>query len=55
MKYTGIGLIVFAVIWLVAIHLFHVTFVPILLTIPLVMLLAGFVYFLWGQKSDSKY
>ncbi len=54
-KYIGIGLILVGVMALAVQHFLHFTVVNALLTIPLCLIIAGIVVYVWGLKRDSRY
>jgi len=54
-KPVGLGLMVVGVGALVALHVVQLTFVNVLLLVPLALVLAGFVLIVWGMKRESRY
>ena len=54
-KYIGLGLILAGVALLVTLHVLHVTFVNMLLLIPLFLIVSGIVCHIWAMKCQSNY
>lgn len=54
-KTIGILLIIIGVTLFVVLHILRFTFLNILLFIPLVFVLLGFVLYLIGMKRESRY
>jgi len=54
-KPVGLGLMVVGVGALVALHVVQLTFVNVLLLVPLALVLTGFVLIVWGMKRESRY
>lgn len=55
LKYLGLALILLGTAAFVALHVFHITFVNKLMTVPLVLILGGTVLFVWMLKKQSSY
>ena len=55
LKNLALALILLGVLFLAAQHFLHFTFVNALLLVPLFLIVAGIVIFVWGQKRESKY
>ena len=54
-KPIGFGLMVAGVGTLAVLHVVQLTFVTLLLFVPLAMVLVGFVLIVWGMKRESRY
>ena len=54
-KYIGLGLISLGAMLLVVLHLLHLTFINILLLIPLGLMLVGTLLHVWAMKRESDY
>ena len=54
-KHVGMGLMLVGVTLLVVLHLQHLTFVNMLLFVPLGLILLGLVLHVWAMKRESRY
>lgn len=54
-KYLGLTLIVVGVLMLVGLKLVRLTFVNLLLRVPLLLVIAGVVLHVWQLKRESRY
>ena len=54
-KYIGIALILTGVTLLVILHFLHLTFINMLLLIPLFLMLLGTLLHVWMMKRESTY
>lgn len=53
--YLGLGIMAIGVMLLVVLHFMHITFINILLILPLCLILGGLVLYVWGAKRESRY
>jgi len=54
-KHLGMGLMIVGITILVALHLLHLTFVNMLLLIPLCLILVGLLLHVRSMKKESLY
>lgn len=54
-SYLGLGIMAVGVILLVVLHLVNITFINLLLILPLCFILGGLILYVWGAKRESRY